>query len=280
MTDFRLSQRWKPVDDPDPRLNATTADLKIMLGDQCVTRNIDVWSNSPRDEVLVSTYPLAVWMVSSWWRLHYEILPVCVGRPPTDWRMRHEIAASGHGYVWPLIMFATDRQVMNVRVVPVPDIPDQSVRYLTHTAESFAIPMPSFTKTCGAFIGAVVDRLKDMGQKDSEFDQEWSLIMAESADPDEGRKRRIEAQFGFDPEECPEEILSELVEIEERNGEDVLAELAAVRSLWDGKGPTSVKELFELPGVDAEPQVPKLPNSDATHEPWRRPRRTRPPFGD
>ncbi len=270
MTDFRLDLSWESGDEPDPDLHATAASLKITLGDQCLTENVDIWSNSPRDEVLVSTYPLAIWMVSSWWRLHHEILPVCAFRPPTDWRMCHEIGAAGHGYVWPLVMFATDREVMNVHSEPLPHHPAQSVRYLTKMARPVAIPMRSFTETCRTFIEEIVDRLNEKGRKNSELEQEWSLIMAESADPAEGRKRRIEAQFGFDPEECPEGILSELMAIEERNGEDVLAELAAVRSLWDGKGPTSIKALFELPGVDAEPKVPKLPSSAATHGPRRR----------
>ena len=272
MTDFRLDLDWESVDEADPLLRATTAKLKIQLGGLCVTRNVgkDPDSASPRDEVLVSAYPLASWMAWSWWRLHHEVSPGLAETPPLDWRFSHELGAAGHGYVWPSIMFATDRQAMSIRTEPLPDHPINSVRYLTSVEKHAVVPMPVFTNACRTFIDEVIARLKEERCADSELEQLWSFIRASLDDPLERRRRRLEAQFGFDPEECPEEFLTDLMSIEDRNGEDVLAELAAVRSLRDDGNASPIKELFELPGIEASPRIPELPKTALASEPWRR----------
>ena len=58
-----------------------------------------------RDEILVSTLPLAQWFAGNLWRLRWEPRP---DRPSTDWRMSHNLAAAGYGYTWPSIEFFPD----------------------------------------------------------------------------------------------------------------------------------------------------------------------------
>ena len=270
MTDFHLDLDWESMDEADPLLSATAARLKIELGGTCVTRNIDIWSDSPRDEVFVSAYPLACWMAWSWWRLHHEVSPGLTETPPLDWRLSHELGAVGSGYVWPLMMFATDRQAMNIRTEPLPDNPINSLRYLADAEEHAAVPMTVFTETCRNFIDKVVAKLKAEGCANSELEHLWSSIQTSLDDPRERRKRRLEAQFGFDPEECPEELLADLMDIEDGNREDVLAELAAIRPLRDGRDTKSIKELFELSGIEASPRIPKLPDIPPASEPLQR----------
>ena len=66
----------------------------LKVGDFSLTRNEDVWSQTIRDTVLVSAYPLAAWMVSSWWRLLYEPLPPTGTRPSVSWRMAHDAVSN------------------------------------------------------------------------------------------------------------------------------------------------------------------------------------------
>ena len=241
-----------------------------MLDDTCLTENVDIWSESTRSEVLVSVYPLAMWVASSWWRLRYEVLPARFeAGPPQDWRLSHEMAAANHGYVWPLIMFSTDRTVMNIWAEAFPPDAGQSVRYLNGLDEIAPVAMPSFESACHKFMGQVLDRLKSEGRPDSDLAHLWSLVLDDMDDPLERRKRRIEAQFGFDPEDCPKDLLAALVAIEDDKGEDVLAELAAVRTWQGGDRAQSIRELFDEPGIEAQPELPELPAPSKSAVPWQ-----------
>ena len=270
MTGLRFDTDWNGEHDGDPILDQTTGEFKITLDDVCLTENVDVWSEVKRDAVLVSVYPLAMWMVSSWWRLHHEVLPTRIGvKPPQDWRLNHEMTAANEGYVWPLVVFSTDRKVMNVWAEQFPPNKGHSVRYLNSHEAIASVPMSSFTRTCSGFIEQVLERLTSTKCTKSDLAELWSLVLADLDDPLESRNRRIEAQFGFDPEACPEELLAGLRAIEDDKGEDVLAELAAVRTWQNADSARSIQNLFEAPGIEAQPELPELPALPTPAEPWR-----------
>ena len=270
MNGLRFDFDWSSEDDVDSVLDQTTANLRIILEEVYLTENVDIWSEVRRNEVLVSVYPLTMWIASSWWRLHHEVLPTRFGtKPPQDWRLSHEMTAANYGYVWQLVMFSTDRKFMNVWVEQFPPNAGHSVRYLTGLSATVSVPMPSFTGACCEFIERVLARLTSNGRAKSDLAQLWSLILADMDDPLETRNRRVEAQFGFDPEDCPESLLAELLAIEDGKGEDVLAELAAVRTWGNGNRARSIRELFETPGIDAQPELPELPALHSSAEPWQ-----------
>ncbi len=269
MTRLSFDIDWQDEQANDPVLDKTTGDLRIMFGDFCLTENVDTWSEVKRNEVLVSAYPLAIWLASSWWRLQYEVLPVCfTAKPPQDWRQSHEMTAANYGYAWPLVMLSTDRKVMNAWVEQFPSNAGHSVRYLTNSSTPNSIPMSSFTRACSEFIEHVLDRLTSTGCANSDLEQLWSLIRADSNDPIETRKRRFEAQFGFDPEDCPEHHLAELLAIEDDKGDDVLAELSAVRTWMNGNDTRSIRDIFEAPGIEAQPELPEFSALHAPAVPW------------
>lgn len=189
--------------------------------------------------------------------------------PPLDWRLGHEMTASGYGYVWPLLAFSTDRKSMNIWAEPFPPDAGHSVRYLTGTQMPALIPMKDFTFACRDFVQNVLERLDATGHQHSDLAELWSLILADSSDPAEMQNRRIEAQFGFDPKSCPIGLLSELKAIEKEKGEDVLAELATVRSWQRDQSARSIRELFETSGIEAQPELPPLSELSFPGEPWR-----------
>ena len=55
--------------------------------------------NFPDDYVLAPPAQLGFWLIDNWWRLNWECLPP--GGPRADWRLAHELASIGGGYVWP-----------------------------------------------------------------------------------------------------------------------------------------------------------------------------------
>ena len=101
MAELRFSHDWLSAGADGPVFRDTSAQFAIYLDDTCLTRNEDIWSKTVRDTVLVSTYPLALWFASSWWRLNWEPLLKPGPRPSLDWRMAHELGAANHGFVWP-----------------------------------------------------------------------------------------------------------------------------------------------------------------------------------
>ncbi len=269
MCRLKFNIDWQARDKVDPFLDQTTANFRIMLDNVCLTQNIDARSNATNDEVLVSLFPLAMWIASSWWRLQYEVLPAHFdAKPPPDWRLSHEMTAANFGFVWPLLVFSTDRRVMNVWAGKFPPDADHAVRYLNSLDSTVSISMSSFTVICRDLIEQVLERLALGKCADSDLAQLWSLILADLDDPSERRNRRIEAQFGFDPQECEKEILADMVALENERGEDVLAELAAVRT-WNGDNSAhSIRELFEAPGIEAKPELPDFSARLKAVEPW------------
>ena len=158
---------------------------------------------------------------------------------------------------------------MNVWAEQFPPNGGHSVRYLAGLSSTASIPMSSFTSTCRDFIEQVLERLTFTKCADSDLARLWSLVLADLDDPLENRNRRIEAQFGFDPEACPGDLLADLLAIEDDRGEDVLAELAAAQTWPDGNSAHSIRELFEAPGIEAQPELPELPALHTPAEPWR-----------
>ena len=271
VTEFRIDIDWRPFEEMDPLLGRTSADIGIRVGDQFLTQNFDEWIGAIRDRAYVSAYPLAIWLVSSWWRIHHEVLPARSDKiPPVCWRMSHEIAAANFGYVWPFMVFWSDRNAMNIRAEPFPVwASGHSLRYLTGLSEPASVRMEDFSDACRRFIDQVVERLKAENLRDSDLEYLWSLVLDDMNEPNERQIRRIEAQFGFNPEESPDTLLEALIAIEDEKGEDVLAELAAVGFGLKEDCAVSIRELFELPGFEARPELPQLPDRGVLGEPWR-----------
>lgn len=271
MAEFRIDLDWRPYEETNRLLGRTSADLGIRLGERSLTLNYDEWVGAIRDRAYVSAYPLAIWLASSWWRIHHEALPARTrSNPSAEWRMRHEMASAGSGYVWPLMVFWSDRNAMNIRAeISSASTSDGSSRYLSRLSEPAAIRIEDFSLACKGFIDQVVERLKVESLDDSDLVHLWSLILGDVDNPEGRRIRRIEAQFGYDPEDCPDSILEALIAIENDKGEDVIAELAAIGYCHDENCATSIRELFETRGVDARPDLPHLPDRAANAEPWR-----------
>ena len=155
--DFAIRCQWESALHDSPEVRETSGLLTIVLGNTAVTRNEDVWSRTVRDEVRLSAYPLALWCVASWWRLRWEPLPMRPATPNHSWRMAHEMAAAGYGYLWPQMFFAFDGESMHVWARQSAPDAQASVRYLLDAHH--AIPGSAFEHTLDEFIAHVIARL-------------------------------------------------------------------------------------------------------------------------
>lgn len=183
MSRLELKQQWTGHEIGTPEVRSTMAQLRIAVDGNILTKNENSWSRSVQDHVLVSTYPLAYWMLQSWWRLLYEPIPFG-SQPNIAWRMAHELGATGNGFVWPKILFASDGEHVQIWALPSDDTSGQSVRYLNGLRNPESVSIPDFMRTLTEFVSTVTSRLDSVDVLDSDLATLFSIIMSEQRDSD------------------------------------------------------------------------------------------------
>lgn len=271
MAELRFDIDWLSTGEADPVLRDTSARLVIQLGDCCLTRNLDTWSKTVRDSVLVSAYPLALWFASSWWRLNFEPLPASGSQPDVDWRMAHELAAANHGYVWPGILFASDGENINLWARHT-DTPGQSVNYLCDLDGPRHVPLADFQRSVTRFIEEVLHRAEAVGCGQTDLASLWHLICDDMSNPSLRPVRMLEAQMGFDPEECPESLITRALRLRDETGPGALSELAPIFGRRDdGSALDQIEHLRSVRGLRGSPQ--RIPQgmffSQGSTAPWQ-----------
>lgn len=271
MTDLRFHVTWASAGVGEPEVQATAAQLGIFVGDISLTRSEDIWSQTVRDNVFVSAYPLAMWFATSWWRMNYEPLPPPGKQPSHDWRMAHELAAANHGYVWPSVVMACDGEAMQIWAAPAMKL-NQSIQYLQGLPNPQPVAMNRFQRSVGDFIKVVLNRLdaKELGQSD--LASLWAIIQEDLGNTESTRRRKLEAQLGYDPEECPLPVLEAALAWECRVGGNALAELAP--AIVQSGGASDLNEISHLANADGLVGEPQVHSKDISHLsiglPWER----------
>lgn len=253
MAEFRLNAKWMASASGAPEVRATAALFDMYVDGIYLTRNQDIWAETVRDNVFVSAYPLAMWFAASWWRLNYEPLPA--QQPGHDWRMAHELGAANHGFVWPRVIFVPDGEAIHLWAA-ASMTPDQSVQYLQSLDVPRLLPLGDFQQGVQRFMQSVLARLDAKALAASNLAQLWAVLQEDLADPEAVRRRKLEAELGFDPEECPEDALDAALLWEERVGEEALTELApAIASSGGSPDLTTLEQLEGGSGVVGTPTV-------------------------
>lgn len=271
MSNFRFEWEWMTYPEPDRQVGETTAQFGMYLDDICLTRCEDIFSKTVRDHAIVSLYPLTMWFASSWWRLNYEILPDFT-RPQSidhDWRMSHEMAAAGDGYAWPSMLFAPDREEVHIWARSSQNSQYESLRYLNGLNQVRTIPRKQFFREVSGLIGQVISRLEDIGLKDTDLAQLWEIIQSDQKNPEERQKRQVEAKLGFDPDECPEDLIKQAISLEKMLGASSFTELTGAYAGDNSKRAASISALTDLEGIKGNPDIPDLKPQVDAHTPWK-----------
>lgn len=218
-------ERWLEGVGGADEVKRTNAFISMHFGKYCASRVEDVRSQSVWNAIYVSAYPLALWLASSWWRLHYEPLPTV--SPSVDWRMSHEMGAAGYGYIWPPLTLASDGEAIEVRSqtreVAAPAA-HEPLTYLSRFATR--VPIAAFQNEAARFISLVVARLDSVGLSDTDLHGLWREVVDEQARRRESRLRVLEAQLGFDPGEGPPAQLRQVAQLSEDAGAAAASEVA------------------------------------------------------
>jgi hypothetical protein len=269
MVELRISADWMHASTGEPEISATAGMLSISVDNIHLTRSQDVWAKTVRENVFVSAYPLAMWLASSWWRLNYEPLPP--QQPGHDWRMAHELGAANHGYVWPRVVFIPDGEVVHVWAGASMSTA-QSVQYLQGLDAPAPVSLQGFQRSIQRFVQSVISRLDARELVGTDLANMWAVLQEDLADPEAVSRRKLEAELGFDPEECPTELLDAALRWKAQVGDAALSELApAISSAGLSPDLTTLRALASSDGVVGSPTV--SPN-DIEHlergAPWER----------
>lgn len=255
MADFGFTCDWLLAQDKDLESAYTTGFLGLKVAGVNLLENEDIWSKTIRPTALLSAYPLAMWLATSWWRLNSEPLHIA-DSPDIDWRMAHEMGAANSGFVWPQVIFASDGNAMQMWAVPSGAKTDQSVRYLNGLELPATVSLKEFERETSNFIASVLSRLDALGRPDTDLHQLWRLIQEDRANPDLLRWRKLEARMGYDPDECPETLKSLALDLEKELGSETLSELAPIYGKTERHPLKGIRELKSASGISGKPKLP------------------------
>jgi hypothetical protein len=264
-------ESWENAEHDTPEICATAGALKISVGTSALTRNDDSWSKTVKQTTRVSAYPLALWLASSWWRLRWEPLPI--GRSASaSWRLSHEIAAAGYGYLWPRIAFACDGENVQIWSAPTSAESEQPIQYLAH--RHYAVSADDFVGAVDSFMDSVLNRLDAVDLGKTELSALWNEVQDERNDSVAAEFRRIEAMLGFDADEIGHEVTERFVDLGKAIGSKALGEIASACSSSDPVAQlANVIQVADLAGVTGKFVVPDIIENDADKRkeaPWVR----------
>ena len=245
-TEFEINPEWITAEHGSEEIRLTSAYLQIKIGNSIATRIEDDWSRSTNIKVRLSAYPLALWFASSWWRLRWE--PAREVRS-LDWKMAHETAAAGYGYLWPRLIFEPDGRDVDVICRRTDPASTEPIRYL----DSFrhTVSGDVFERAIDDFISLVISRLDAVGLANTELHALWREVADERRDKDSFFYRKLEACLGYDPDEAPEQVVNRLIALAPEAGNAAITEIAP---LCSGKEPhlQQVIDLSRKEGVRGE----------------------------
>lgn len=265
------NKSWSNITSEDAH-GRTMSNLLINVNGLNLTENFNTWSQTVEESVLVSSAPLAMWFMQSWWRLLYEPLQsYSSGKLDVEWRIAHEIGAVDSGYVWPRIAFISDLENVYIHARPTMDR-NQSVRYINGTETIQSVSLGVFNNVISGFIQQVIDRLDGLGEMDTTIKDFWEIILEERSNPEIAFYRKVEAMLGYDPDEANKQVMDFALHNFERIGEHSLEELAPVYGRLSKNTLLDVEEFFTDRGVLGNPQIASSTPGDFTidaHQPWK-----------
>lgn len=221
MNNFDIRFDWIGQEAGDDLARATFAHIEVEVAGLVVTELQDQLAKTVRGAVVAPAYDLALWFASNWWRLRWEPRASAVD---TDWRLSHSLAGAGGGTIWPTVdMWSTGETVRFVST-PTSGSGTEPIRYLQGGTRRVTADV--FETGIDRFVDAVVDRVVTLVRSGTELEAIWAQVTSERANPELAAWRRVEAKLGFDPDEAPERLITELEQLADEVGEAAMEEVA------------------------------------------------------
>lgn len=227
MTTVCFDIDWQILPEEEPAVSNTAGLMKIHINGQNATENHDIFSRTIHEKAMLSAYPLALWLATSWWRVLYEAVPLPEkeGTQNTDWQMAHFMPAAGYGFVWPLVELSSDGTTMTLTLRPHIRAEYEPLRYLNSFTEY--ITVADFSKNINQFLRETVLRLDGMDIGETPLHEALKTLQQEQSDPVLRQRRVLEASFGYDAETLPENVLQRMALLENAMGTQAMRSLGA-----------------------------------------------------
>lgn len=266
---LEIAQAPERLDEGTPEERAAFGQFTVTVGAAILTQGFDSFINALRPGPLVSGYHAAEWFAWNWWRLRWE-----PRSPAPEWWRAHKMVAIGEGYVWPNLIIFSDGVRTALVAEPSSRADAKPFRYLG--ANPCVLPSTEFEAAVDAFIPRILGRLRDQGVAETNLDRIWRDLLTERADPDQTRRRRLEALLGRDPDEIEDDavdrLMADAASLGERAVEELAADHAGGGDLLTADG---LERLAADRGIDASPRDAVRLNPGArllsgSHDPaWR-----------
>jgi len=160
MSHLFFDYEWNHQEDVrGDELKATWASLRIMLGDECLSKGYDLAARTVRTHIYVPLYPLAEWIVWNWWSILFEP-EVPWLREQRGYSKRHNFRCVGDGIVMPDIEFFPLGEYVQVCWSPGHQ-PFQQIEFLG--GGQALLPRDELSQTLYDFVKSVVIWGHDLG---------------------------------------------------------------------------------------------------------------------
>ena len=195
--------------------------VALRCGDIVFTRLLRQGQDQLDDYLHAPPGQLAFWLVDNWWRLRHECVPA--GIPSAEWRLAHDMASIGGGYVWPRLGIWGEGGRVGLASRSDPPGVVGPVRYITDAL--LFVSGDDFEQVTDAFLRLTVDEHLGFGSDRDALRAQIEVLQAERSDPGFASWRRLEAQLGFDPDTAPDNLMKELAKFSSLYGEQNIEEV-------------------------------------------------------
>ncbi len=235
------------LEDGSPEERACFGLFTIRANGADLTGGMDSFIAAYRPGPLISGYHAAEWFAWNWWRLRHEPRSAA-----SDWWRAHKMTAIGEGYVWPNLTILSDgvRTALLAEASLRPDA--RPFRYLG--AHPCVLPSSQFEAALDAFMPCILGRLRECDVAETNLDRLWHDVLAERADADQAKRRRLEALLGRDPDAIEDDAVEQLVADSGSLGEGSIEELAAEHASGGALLTAAALEQLTVGATEASPQ--------------------------
>ena len=232
----------------DPEEEAALGLLKIMVGDNLLTDEVDFIGNEAlnRPGPYVSGYHLAEWLVWNWWRLRWE--PRLVGQSSEnfDWNLAHRMSTIGEGYVWPSITIFSDGFWTSLLSESSSEADASLFRY--SGAKFASVPASDLEAAIDEFVPQMIHSTNNANLCGTNLHLLWQDLLHERQDQESSRYRKFEALLGRDPDELDSQQVELALGDSTVLGEKALEEIAvgSVSGVDGTSGMLSAAQIIEI----------------------------------
>jgi hypothetical protein len=220
MTDLRFELEWLALDAGDAAESASFATVRVTAGDVVFTKLYDEIAQTGRTEARLSVVHLGRWFATNWWRLRWEPKNASLG-----WRLSHELAGAGGGFLWPPLRFVGDGETIELQPLRQGQR-ETMVRYLEQRV--VRLPAATFEHAIDQLMETLLARLDVRNARDDELAELWRIVRDERNEPRRSTLRRREALLGVDPDEIDDAQLAEVLERGDWMGSSAWDEVIAI----------------------------------------------------